>query len=425
MRDHQSQQSTDRERMAESTIERSQQTMERLIDLQRNMAEMTLSALEWGESAQRQGMEMTQSMFESAPGPQFTASMMERYLEGMEAIVPEMEDAMEAGTRAVTHPGTPGVAGTGYSSGQAYQGQQGGGERGGTMERRQRPTNQSIGEQPQPSQQSMGGRQSTGQHRSMGGNRPPTDRQPTGGQRSPQQPMSGQQRPFQSMAGQQSNQQQRGRQASSGRSQSQWPQQSARPGEAYPETGEWVTPQEYGGESTGTAEYQQRPLSAAPNPSPSEGSRVTEGRPQGGETGDPQESQRGRSSTGTDRGPQGQPREPQRRPTADSQRGHGQSGESMAGGDRSHAARAGDRPTEGGQSGPGPGRTEQGRIRDQYARRADTDRGEREQGGIDRGEGTEPDRSSERRGMADTDVPPDQPRPPTERAATDEPPEEE
>ncbi|ELY74648.1 hypothetical protein C488_11459 [Natrinema pellirubrum DSM 15624] len=415
--------------MAESTIERSQQTMERLIDLQRNMAEMTLSALEWGESAQRQGMEMTQSMFESAPGPQFTASMMERYLEGMEAIVPEMEDAMEAGTRAVTHPGTPGAAGTGYSSGQAYQGQQGGGERGGTMERRQRPTNQSIGEQPQPSQQSMGGRQPTGQYRSMGSNRPPTDRQPTGGQRSPQQPMSGQQRSFQSMAGQQSNQQQRSRQAPSGRSQSQWPQQSARPGEADPETGEWVTPQEYGDESTGTAEYQQRPLSAAPNPSPSEGSRVTEGRPQGDETGAPQESQRGPSSTGIERGQQGrrpgQPREPQRRPTADSQRGHGQSGESMGGGDRSHAARADDRPTEGGQSVPGPGRTEQGRIREQYARRADTDRGEREQGGIDRGEGTESDRSSERHGMADTDVPPDQPRPPTERAATDEPPEEE
>ncbi|OLZ41201.1 hypothetical protein A6E15_09470 [Natrinema saccharevitans] len=413
--------------MAESTIERSQRTMERLIDLQRNMAEMTLSALEWGESAQRQGIELTQSMLESAPGPQFTESMMERYLEGMEAIVPEMEQAMAEGTQAVTDPEMAGAAGTGRSSdrprtqesrGRQYRGRRGGNEPGWTTGGRQRPSPQSMAEQPQPSQQSRGGRQPTGQRRSTGG-----------GQRSTQQPTSAKHRSAQPMAGQQSNQRRRDRQASSDRSRSRRPRQSARSGDRYPETGDWVTPREYGGESTGTTEYQQRPLSAAPNPSPADGSRAVDGQSRGGETGPRQESQRGPSSTGIERGQQGgrrgQPREPQPRPTADSQRGHGRSGESMGGGDRSRAARASDRPAEGGQPGPGPERTEQGRLRDQYARRADTDRAESEQGSIDRGEGAEPERSSERRRKADTDAQSDQSRPPTERRVTDESPEEE
>lgn len=380
MRDHQSQQPT--ERMGESTIERSQQTMERLIDLQRNMAEMTLSALEWGESAQRQGLELTQSMLESAPGPQFTESMMERYLEGMEAIVPEMEQAMAEGTRAVTTPGMPGADGTGHAEraggrtgaagrrmeagtgrssgrprteGQRYQGRQGG-ERGRTTEERRRPTHRSMGE--------------------------PPSQQPMDGHRSTQQPMGEQRRsPPQPMAGRGSNRRQRDRQASSDRSQSRQPQRSAGPGEEYPETGEWVTPREYGGESTGTAEYQQRPLSAAPNPSSAESER-------------------------------------------DYQRGRDQPGRPTGSGDRSRGAREGHRPTEGERSEPGPGQTEQGRLREQYAQRIDPDRSGADRVDAGRGEDDDRGRSPERRAMEGTDVTAEQPQQPTE-TPTDELPEEE
>lgn len=88
------------EEMQQTTITQSQQTIEQLMDLQRNMAQMTLSAMRWQNTAQKQGMEMTQSMMETFPGQQFTQSMLENYLEGMQAIMPEIERAIEKGTRA-------------------------------------------------------------------------------------------------------------------------------------------------------------------------------------------------------------------------------------------------------------------------------------------------------------------------------------
>jgi len=87
--------------MAESMMDQSQQAMEQLIELQRNMARMTLSALEWQETAQ---LEMTRSMLQNTPGQQFTESMMQRYLQGKEAVMPEMERVMEQGFEAASQP---------------------------------------------------------------------------------------------------------------------------------------------------------------------------------------------------------------------------------------------------------------------------------------------------------------------------------
>ncbi|WP_254523303.1 hypothetical protein [Natrinema caseinilyticum] len=90
--------------MAESTMNQGQQAMEQLIDLQRNMAQMTLSALKWQESAQKQSFEITKSMLENAMGQQLTESMMQSYLQGVEAMMPEMEQMMEEGFEAAAQP---------------------------------------------------------------------------------------------------------------------------------------------------------------------------------------------------------------------------------------------------------------------------------------------------------------------------------
>lgn len=59
------------------------------------MARMALSAMQWQDTAQRQGLEITRSMMQGFPGQQFTESMMRSYLQGLEAVTPEMERAME------------------------------------------------------------------------------------------------------------------------------------------------------------------------------------------------------------------------------------------------------------------------------------------------------------------------------------------
>ncbi len=405
-------------------MNRGQETMERLIDLQRNMAEMTLSALEWGESAQRQGIEMTQSMLESAPGPRFTESMMERYLEGMEAIVPEMEQAMEQGMRTAARPGTAAREQRMGNAPPRSSGQRGTAE--------QRPMGREAG------QSAMGGREGSGQQ-PMGGRQQTGDQQPMEGQqRSGQQPMGEQRQSSQSpMGGQQPTSQQsmggrgsspsgqgpsarqstgnRRQQMGGGRSRSQGFQRRPGSGERYRQTGEWVTPQEYGGESPGTTEYQQRPLSAAPNPSPE-----YEGQSRRGETGPRGESEREPSASEFEREQQGreQPRGAGRRSAAESRQGHGQPGGSMGGRGRSAPDRERRRPTEGGQS--EPGRTEQGRFRDQYTQRIDPDRSGVDRVDAGRSEGDDRDRSPERRATEEPDVtsePSEQP--------TDEPTEEE
>ncbi|ELY74555.1 hypothetical protein C487_15404 [Natrinema pallidum DSM 3751] len=384
MREQQSQQSTDTnaERMAESTMNQSQQAMEQLLDLQRNAARMTLSALEWQETAQQQGLEMTKSMLESVPGPQFTESMMQSYLQGMEAVMPEMEQVMEQGMQAAAQPqmeqmeqmGTR-MQGMGSPSGMA--GQEG---------RQQGPQSQ-----PQTRMQP----------------------QPQGGQRYPQPQTE---------------------QGPSGRPQ---PQQS----QQFPQTGEWVTPQEYGGESTGTAapqqQPQQQPMAAAPTRSSDVGTGQFGGQSQGGE---PDRPQRGaEEGRGTGQGQfegerQPQPQESQPRPGA--QQGSGQPGGQPRSGARTQRGGEHER-----QQSP-PGRTDQGRLRDQYSQRIDTDRPERGERGRQRRGGRsaarerpgqepaadtdrdrdrdETTRSRERRAREETDVTSEQPRRRTEENSGNE-----
>lgn len=62
--------------------------LEQTIEVQRNTARMMLSILEWQETAQTQGLEFTKSMFRS-------------YVEGVEAMLPEMRQAVEEGQEAM------------------------------------------------------------------------------------------------------------------------------------------------------------------------------------------------------------------------------------------------------------------------------------------------------------------------------------
>lgn len=87
-------------RMQRTTMNQGQEAFEQLMTLQRSMAQLTLSALRWQETAREQGMEMTRSMMNQFPGQEFTQSMLESYLDGTEAMMPEMERALERGAAA-------------------------------------------------------------------------------------------------------------------------------------------------------------------------------------------------------------------------------------------------------------------------------------------------------------------------------------
>lgn len=95
-------QSTDR--MQRATVNLNRQGVEHLMNLQRSMARLTLDAMQWQQTAQQQGMELTKSVLNQFPGQEFTQSMLEQYLEGMEAMMPEMERAMERGLQAGGQP---------------------------------------------------------------------------------------------------------------------------------------------------------------------------------------------------------------------------------------------------------------------------------------------------------------------------------
>ncbi|WP_254768134.1 hypothetical protein [Salinilacihabitans rarus] len=66
------------------TADQGQRALQQAIELQRNAARMTLSALEWQDTTQRQGIE-------------FTKSLLRNYLQGVESIAPEMGRAMQEG----------------------------------------------------------------------------------------------------------------------------------------------------------------------------------------------------------------------------------------------------------------------------------------------------------------------------------------
>lgn len=443
MRDQQTHQSTetDTERTAESTMNQSQQAMEQLIDLQRNMARMTLSALEWQETAQRQGLEMTRSMLASAPGPQFTESMVESYLQGMEAVMPEMEQVMERGMQAAAQPQMNQMEQMGSQmqgmgaqmSGQARSAEQGLSQRG----QHSGMGGQQIGSN-QPASQQTGGQQTGGQQpsgqemRTQGTTQP----HPQGTTIQPQPQRTGTQPQPQL----QSHAQTSGQQGQGGRSQTH---QSQQPRESQ-QTGEWVSPDEYGGESAGATGSEQRPMTAAPahsrgdeakqfgQQSHQSGRQSQQGsadRPQQGS----QRPSRGQFEQGHQQGRQTQPQGAQ--PQSGPQRGSSQQGGPSRSGDRSRPGREYDQPTDRTQS--APGQTDQGRLRDQYSQRIDTDRreggepnrsatrGSQQRGGQSsaqgtqrhESEGTDRDRARgetgppERRAMEETDITSEQPQP--------------
>ena len=207
MRDNQQSQQSQHEpteQFQQSTMNQGQAAIEQAIDLQRNIARMTLSAMQWQDTAQRQGVEITKSMMRGFPGQRFTQSMMESYLQGLEAVVPEMERAMEKGMQAATQP----QSGQGQQMGSQHQSEQRLGEPG-----------EQFG-----SQQRMGG-----QHQSE---------QQFGGQMGDQS-MGGQQQPGQQMGGQSRSGQRMG-------------QHTRQQEQQYPQTGEWVSQEgTYGGEASG------------------------------------------------------------------------------------------------------------------------------------------------------------------------------
>lgn len=100
--DHQSERT---ERMQETTMNQGQEAIEQAIDMQRNMTRMALSVMQWQDTAQRQGFEITKSMMQWTPGQEFTRTMMEGYLEGLEAVAPQMTRAMEQGMRDASQTG--------------------------------------------------------------------------------------------------------------------------------------------------------------------------------------------------------------------------------------------------------------------------------------------------------------------------------
>lgn len=77
--------------MQRTAVNQGQEMLEGTIELQRDATKMMLSALEWQETAQRQGIELSKSMLQN-------------YLEGVQAVVPGMEEAMRSGTSASQGP---------------------------------------------------------------------------------------------------------------------------------------------------------------------------------------------------------------------------------------------------------------------------------------------------------------------------------
>lgn len=67
----------------EMMMEGSQQALEQTIDFQRTLARMAVSVLEWQETAQRQGVELTRSMLEN-------------YVRSAKRAVPEARETMRA-----------------------------------------------------------------------------------------------------------------------------------------------------------------------------------------------------------------------------------------------------------------------------------------------------------------------------------------
>lgn len=124
MTDHQQSQQAPTAEIQQTKMNQGQEAIEQAMELQRNMAQMTLSAMQWQETAQKQGFEMTRSMLQGMVGQQLTQSMIERYLEGLETVMPEMEQALEKGLRATSQPQSTRQGGQSGSQMQSVGGQQ-------------------------------------------------------------------------------------------------------------------------------------------------------------------------------------------------------------------------------------------------------------------------------------------------------------
>ncbi|RQG93862.1 hypothetical protein [Natrarchaeobius chitinivorans] len=250
---HSNADSTDRPHQA--TMWQGQEAMEQMLNVQRNMAEMTLSALKWQDTAQKQSMEMTRSMMGTVPGQQFTQSMLESYLQGMEAIVPEMKRAVEQGMQAADQPEQR-MTGRSGQHAKTHQSTPD------TQRREQRPHQRASGE-----------RETTRQRRRMDERRTP---QQSGSEQTPARgetpiPQSGQRRegrrssePTQHPREPVEQQARAPTERPVGQSSEQPPRQSTerspqRSGEQYPQTGEWVSQQEYAGDSSGERERRSAP----------------------------------------------------------------------------------------------------------------------------------------------------------------------
>ena len=213
--------------MRAETIDQGQEAFEQVFELQRTAAQMTLTALEWQDT-------VTRSMLEQFPaqqqGIELTKSMLETYLEGMEAMAPKMKGAMEEGMRAGAMGGEQpeGMQGRQGAPSEQAQPQQ---MEGGSQQRQRQPPAQSH-QQQQPQQ--------TGQWI-------PQDQQPQGQQPQGQQPQS-QQPQGQQHGGGQRTPQQRGQQHGGGRNQHGGRQRAAPPQQG-----------EQGGSGQRGPEAQQRP----------------------------------------------------------------------------------------------------------------------------------------------------------------------
>ena len=104
--------------MQQTTINQAQSAFEQAFELQRNATKMALSMLEMQDTAGRQGLEVTKTF-------------MQNYLQGVEAIMPEIEETMETGMRSAMQGGPAmhgGSTDTGRRGGQQQGGQMGGGQ---------------------------------------------------------------------------------------------------------------------------------------------------------------------------------------------------------------------------------------------------------------------------------------------------------
>lgn len=105
MTDYQRDRTSERRR---TTVDQTRDTFEQAFELQRSATKMALSILEIQDTAGRQGLE-------------FTKSMMQTYLQGVESMAPAMEHAMEEGMEHAVEEGMEAATAPARMAGQEFQ----------------------------------------------------------------------------------------------------------------------------------------------------------------------------------------------------------------------------------------------------------------------------------------------------------------